>query len=166
MSLVGRYAKPLQRGAAVLVGLWIAGCGGAAPADASEWVPESTPPGIADAEAVNRMSVARYLRLQREAEEDGASAMLLGGYVAGLFSGFAYFSEAGDAAGLGPLPFCMPSGLAPGLLDLLTFIDEALVPYREGLRDADATLLQTLMFDALAARFPCDVDGSGDEPAV
>ncbi|MCC5860458.1 MAG: hypothetical protein JJT93_00940 [Gammaproteobacteria bacterium] len=164
MSAVGRRTHRLTPGAAVLACLLLAGCGGATPADAEEWVPETTASGTSAADAVNRMSVARYLRLQREAEEDGASAMLLGGYVAGLFSGLAHLAEVGAATGEGSLPFCMPPGLAPGLLDLLTFLDEALVPYRQGLRDAEATLLQTLMFEALVARFPCEPEASGGEP--
>lgn len=150
MSL--RRPRDATAGAVLLACLLLAGCGASA-ADAEEV--GTSAQASAGGEAVNRMSVARYLRLQQEAETDSGSALLLGGYVAGLFSGFAHLAEVAETRGGARRAFCMPSGLAPGLLDLLRFLDEALLPYREGLRDADATLLQALMLEALDARFPC-----------
>lgn len=151
MSL--RRPRDATAGAVLLACLLLAGCGASTPADADE--AGASAQASAGGEAVNRMSVARYLRLQQEAETDSGSALLLGGYVAGLFSGFAHLAEVAEARDGARPAFCMPPGLAPGLLDLLRFLDEALLPYREGLRDADTTLLQAVMLEALEARFPC-----------
>lgn len=124
---------------ACLATVLLAGCGGGAS------------PAVADSDAVNRMSVAQYLRLQARAERDGEAAMLLGGYVAGLFTGLEFLNGLDPAGGL----FCSPPGLEPELRDLLNFLDESLVDYRSGLADAEAVLLQEVLLDALATRFPC-----------
>jgi hypothetical protein len=123
--------------AAVL--LLVTGCGSAA-------IPSS-----AQAESPSRITVSQYLRLQASAEEETESALMLGAYVAGLYAGIVQVNQAHSSRRL----FCSPRGFDPELRDLLNFIDESLVEYRDGRRDADAMLVQEVLLDALIERFPC-----------
>jgi hypothetical protein len=141
-----RARAPALAGIAVVL---MAGCGGGAS------------PALAESDAVNRMTVGQYLRLQARAQTEGDAAMLLGGYVAGLFTGMTYLDGLETPGGR----FCSPPGLEPELRDLLNFIDESLLDYRDGLADPEGVLIQEVLIEALIARFPCEPVGPGASPA-
>ena len=144
MALLMRgFRGPGSVGALLLL---LAGCGGGGL------------PATAQAESLNRVTVSQYMRLQASAQEDGESALLLGAYVAGLFTGLEHLNRANQPR----LVFCSPPDLRPELRDLLNFIDESLPAYREGLRDADAALIQDVLLDALIQRFPCEPEAARD----
>jgi hypothetical protein len=144
---IARVRAPAMVG---LVALLLAGCGGGAS------------PAIAEGDAVNRMSVGQYLRLQARAETDSDAALLLGGYVAGLFTGLTYLNELEPGDGL----FCSPPGLEPELRDLLNFLDESLLDYRSGLVDPETVFVQEVLFEALVERFPCGALPAAGDSAV
>lgn len=98
------------------------------------------------------MTVEQYLDLQSQADDDDDAALMLGAYVAGLFTGIVHVNDRLDRE----RQFCPPDDFVPELRVLLNFIDAAAEPFREDLADAAEHGLDALLLDALAEQLPCD----------
>lgn len=108
--------------------------------------------GASQGATIDAMTVEQYLDLQSQADDDDDAALMLGAYVAGLFTGIVHVNDRLDRE----RQFCPPGDFVPELRVLLNFIDAAAEPFREDLADAGEHGLDALLLDALAEQLPCD----------